>query len=523
MLFLKRWCLVTAIIFFLSIINLYAQERPRIAIIPLNPISVSKADAAALTGLLETSLVNTEVFGVIEQSQVKVILEAQEYILYDCTDESCAIEFGKLLAAEQIILGSVSRIGGKYVVNAKIIDVETGMNIKADMVEVDSLEGLTEAVELLAFKLAGLTFKRGGEEEIAKVFSELFVETEPEGAEVYVNGVKKGTSPVLIDKVPRGTVLLEARMGDMYATDEVDVRSEGLVEVKLILEISFGRIFIKSSKKDVEVYLEGQHLGSLGSGLFKDITAGEHELILKGEGLFWEGRVKVTPDQTSRVKAYPREVGKIVCSGLPEGTKVEISGKSYRNILKGKGFFNKILFENVPVGTYEVEIIGDKYKPESMIVEVNRAETAIIETEYANDYKTKLKREEKEKELTSLMALKVDFEKAYEDSLITKKRRITGGLFTGGGAIAAVATALVFLNLRNNAVTKANNSLTDPTFEYPYREIDKWDRRIAATSITGGLLGLTSIVLFSVRGNPEKIRNEIIRVELKIDSIRKVQ
>ena len=68
-----------------------------------------------MTVLLETGLVNTQIFDVIEQTQITKILEAQEYSLSDCTDERCAVEFGKLLAAEQIVLGSVAKIGVLYI------------------------------------------------------------------------------------------------------------------------------------------------------------------------------------------------------------------------------------------------------------------------------------------------------------------------------------------------------------------------------------------------------------------------
>ena len=119
--------------------------------IPFNHINISKSDAEVLTGLFETDLVKTENFNVIEQTQLRQILEAQEYAASDCTDEECAIEFGKLLAAEQIVLGTVSAIGGKFVLNTKIIDVATGKNIKADKETTDTLAQMTEAVELLAF------------------------------------------------------------------------------------------------------------------------------------------------------------------------------------------------------------------------------------------------------------------------------------------------------------------------------------------------------------------------------------
>lgn len=144
-----------------SITSIQAQDRQQIAIIPLNPIGVSRAEANTLTVLLETGLVNTQIFDVIEQTQVTEILEAQEYSLSDCTDEKCAVEFGKLLAAEQIVLGSVSKIGALYMINAKLIDVQTGRNIKADKVDASTIEELAGQVDLLAFRPAGLTYRKG--------------------------------------------------------------------------------------------------------------------------------------------------------------------------------------------------------------------------------------------------------------------------------------------------------------------------------------------------------------------------
>ena len=106
--------------------NSYAEELPRTAILPFQGINVSSNDAKVVSALFETALVQTGSFPVIEQNQMKEILEAQSVTLSGCVDEACAVEFGKLLAAEQIILGTFSSIGGKYVINAKIIDVTTG-------------------------------------------------------------------------------------------------------------------------------------------------------------------------------------------------------------------------------------------------------------------------------------------------------------------------------------------------------------------------------------------------------------
>ena len=137
------------------------DEQPRVAVVPFNAIGVSEKDAQVLSGLFETALVKTNSFSVIEQNQVKEIVDAQAYSMSGCTDEACAIEFGELLSAEQIILGDVSIIGGKFIINAKIIDVAQGKNIKADNVEANSMADMTQATELLAFKLAGAYLQSG--------------------------------------------------------------------------------------------------------------------------------------------------------------------------------------------------------------------------------------------------------------------------------------------------------------------------------------------------------------------------
>ena len=191
------------------------------------------------TELFETGLVNTGVFQVIEQNRIKEIVEAQKYSLEGCTDEACAVEFGRLLAADRIILGTVSSLGGRYIITAKIINVETGENIKADKVSAASIDGLAEETELLAFKLAGLTYTEGAEAKIAKEFGEVFITTDPSGADIYINGVKKGTSPELFSRVPLGTIRIVARKGNLYGEEVTDI-TEGTGEISISYDLPEG-------------------------------------------------------------------------------------------------------------------------------------------------------------------------------------------------------------------------------------------------------------------------------------------
>jgi hypothetical protein len=355
--------------------GLSAADRVRITVIPLNYINVSKADAATMTRLLETGIVKTDSFAVIEQAQVGEILAAQEYSLQECTDEKCAVRIGELLAAEQIVLGHVSRIGTKLVMTGKIIDVETGMTVKADKVEAANIETLADQAELLAFMLAGLTYQKGAQQVIARSFGELFVQTSPDDAEVMVNGISRGTSPLLVPRVPVGTVVVEGRKGTLYGLREVLLSGEGLVEVALALTPQRGRFFIKSSEKAVNVWLDGEDLGPLGSGLFKDIAIGDHRLELRGAGLYWQGEVQVTDAGTVTVDAVPGAVGDVDYS-LPDDARAEITGPGVRLVVTGSG-----RAQDLAAGTYRVRVSGENYRTFDGAVHVTKGQSTAFAPE----------------------------------------------------------------------------------------------------------------------------------------------
>ncbi len=364
--------------------SVFAQDNPRVAVVPFNAVGVSENEALIITGLFETALVNTESFNVIEQNQIADIMEAQSYSIGGCTDESCAIEVGKLLSAEQIILGDLSSIGGKIILNAKIIDVEQGRNIKADKVDAAGMAEMTDAVELLAYKLAGLTITSGGDIQIAQSFGEVLIETNPAGADIFINGVKKGVSPDLLTRIPLGTITIEAKKGNLYAVENVNVSAD-TARLSLNLEEQFGNIFIKSSESQVEVILDGRNLGPLGSGFFDNLSIGNHALELKGQSVYWRGDVEVQVGNSTRIEAYPRGFGSISYN-LPEGASAEISGNQYTRTISGTGNLNQVW-----IGKYGIKVRGGKYIEYEESVHVNKgalvnfAPNLVVSRSFLND------------------------------------------------------------------------------------------------------------------------------------------
>ena len=133
-----------------------AQERarPTLAVLDFDSESVSASDTAVIVDLLSTEIFQTRRFRVIDRKQRERILGELKFALSDCSDESCQLEAGKMLAAEKIIVGSLGRVGSRYVCNARMVDVETGETLSANSTNVfTSLDELLDAVRLIASEL----------------------------------------------------------------------------------------------------------------------------------------------------------------------------------------------------------------------------------------------------------------------------------------------------------------------------------------------------------------------------------
>lgn len=545
----------------------------RIVVINFNYINVPKADAVAITGLFETALVKTKAYYVIEQNQVADILKTQEISLAFCTDEKCAIEVGKLLSAEQIVLGTLSYIGGKYILNVKIIDVLTGKNLKADKIDARSIAQMIDASEILAFKLSGLTYYKGETVEIARQFSEVFVKTEPEGAEIYINGVKRGVSPELISKVPVGKVVIECRKDNLYGHKEVEF-GEGTKEIAITLSEIYGSLFIRSSERRVKAYLDGKFLGNLESGFFKNLPIGEYILELIGDGVYWQERVKIRAEEGTRVEANPKEFG-IIQYDIPEGAFAEVIGEMFREVVKGRG--------ELPIwtGSYRVKVTGNIYNPYETILDVERGAKLklkpdlsfnkehereqlqrlvaekemelsdaytikkedlvnlnslkekiksskyvyadlIVKMEYlikkAND---KLIIQEKKDKLEELVSQKTDLEKKIERMNKSKKTRTIFKWSALGAATLSAGLTGLFFSLSNDAYESyKETTITEEAVKYR-EEVQKWYTftyiAVGASFVSLGVF----IWSWIMDQEPSRYESKLNDINLQIDQLRK--
>ncbi|MBN1383351.1 MAG: PorV/PorQ family protein [Elusimicrobia bacterium] len=115
--------------------------------------NVSQADASIVTDFIRTELVKIGRFNVVEKANMNEILSEAAFQQTGCTTAECAVQIGKILNVQQMIVGSLSKLMDTYFITLNLVDVETGKIVKSDNIKAYSAEELQSVCKTLANKL----------------------------------------------------------------------------------------------------------------------------------------------------------------------------------------------------------------------------------------------------------------------------------------------------------------------------------------------------------------------------------
>ena len=146
-----------SITFSLAILILPLNAQTNVAVIPLDAKGVSEIEASVLTERLGLELFRTGRFTVLERGKMEEILTEQDFQLTGCVSEECLVEVGQLLGVEQMMAGSVSKIGNTYSVILRLISAESGAIVQVASYDhkgaIDEL--LSAGMRVVALSIAG--------------------------------------------------------------------------------------------------------------------------------------------------------------------------------------------------------------------------------------------------------------------------------------------------------------------------------------------------------------------------------
>ncbi len=114
----------------------------------LEPLKTGMAD------MLSTEMANIEAFKVVERKKLKDLLAEMSLGQSGVLEASTAQQVGKLLGAQTLLLGGfVNMFGGQMRIDVRIVEVETGLTLKA-VEETGKVDDLFDMIKSLTKKIS---------------------------------------------------------------------------------------------------------------------------------------------------------------------------------------------------------------------------------------------------------------------------------------------------------------------------------------------------------------------------------
>ncbi|MEI7905585.1 MAG: CsgG/HfaB family protein [Candidatus Firestonebacteria bacterium] len=156
-------------VFLLLSTSLFASEKISMAVYDFDARTVNTAIADSVADYIQNSLFETGRFNMMDRKNVQKILKEQMFQKTGCSSTDCAVEAGRILNVSNMVLGSVSKVGSRFVISIQLVDVELSKIVVTDKVETDSEDMLSAASTALANHFSKQVSIKG---KVLKVMSE---------------------------------------------------------------------------------------------------------------------------------------------------------------------------------------------------------------------------------------------------------------------------------------------------------------------------------------------------------------
>lgn len=123
---IAHFVVIIAIII-LGSISLFAYDKPTLAVLELQPSNVDEATVNAVTNLIQTRFVESNLYILVEREKLDAIFVEQDIQhLTSLTNRETVVQLGEILNAQKLFLGEIGSIGGTYILSGKVVNVQTG-------------------------------------------------------------------------------------------------------------------------------------------------------------------------------------------------------------------------------------------------------------------------------------------------------------------------------------------------------------------------------------------------------------
>ncbi len=197
----------------------YSSEKIPVAVNDLKAHGIGESETSIISERVRSELIKTGLYRVMERGEMNMILEEQGFQQSGaCSDASCLVEVGQMLAVNRIITGSIGFIGNMFTLSLKMVDVESGEIVNTSNVDYrgDIAGFLSQSIATGVRNLNSTTSSAPADLN-GKSFISVY--TYPQGASLFANGEKIGKSPIEKYEIKNGEINLNISERDYLTLD----------------------------------------------------------------------------------------------------------------------------------------------------------------------------------------------------------------------------------------------------------------------------------------------------------------
>jgi len=114
------------------------NKKHALAVLPFECNVVTEEQGRILADQVRNSLQKLDSFQVVERGQMDLILQEQGFQQSGvCNSSGCAVQAGQLMGVDQVVAGSVGKLGDLWLMTLRRIDVESGLILQTAEVKIE--------------------------------------------------------------------------------------------------------------------------------------------------------------------------------------------------------------------------------------------------------------------------------------------------------------------------------------------------------------------------------------------------
>ena len=209
----------------------------------------------------------------------------------------------------------------------------------------------------------------------------LNIETDPADAEVFINGISRGKTPITIERIPEGSVNVDIKAAGFEPhTRQVSLAAGEVQKINLAMKPLPGTILIVSIPSEARVYINDEFKGNTPY-TFEKVPPGSYRVRVERPGCEPNARDVVVAKSSSLTEEFrmTKITGRIEVVTAPAGATVLLDGKkagvTYSKRTDTTAFSDPFAIEDVLEGEHTIEIIRKGFAPQKRPITITRDQT----------------------------------------------------------------------------------------------------------------------------------------------------